>query len=155
MGTINYGSNDYVTIGIKPYDMEELKEIFPDHTEEEIYYFTPELYSEHMEEIQDIIDKYYFEHFTLKLNPGYYEGFYMLIENENYYGFYDSEEKEDAINELPQLKECLLKCIEYGLCVVYPGWCTAYLDVSESWKEIDDTIKQLKEEFQKAEVDVL
>ena len=40
-------------------------------------------------------------------------------------------------NEIDDVCAALREICELGCCVVHPGWCTAYLDLEDSIKEIE------------------
>lgn len=125
MGTINYKSNEYITIGINPdnFDYDDITFIY--------------------DEIKNILQKYNFNYFNVSIQPGYYEGFYIDIVND--YLYYDNwNEKRDVLKECTQLKLFLSECIENGLVKVTPGWCTGYYEYKNSKTELKKAIKQLK-----------
>lgn len=153
MGTINYFTSKYVTVGLQPYDYEECYNDYMEICEDEefvsdmMYNYIADIYEENHNNIQLILDKYTFEYFHVTIKPGYYEGFSIDIEN-NYPCFYDNySEKREALKEATQLKLFLLECVDNGLCVLYPSWRTSYLDYTDSVKEIKQAIKDIKQEI--------
>jgi len=160
MGTINYYTSDYITIGLEPYYaydlkndqcfMEELQEEIDEYggtIEEAIENYIQQCYSEDEYNIQNILDKYDFHYFHVVIKPGYYEGFSINIEN-NYGLCYDSwQDKREALKEATQIKKFLLECIDNGLCQVFPGWCTSYKDRETSIAAVQRAIKAMKEEI--------
>ena len=135
MGTINYGSNKYVTMGLNLDYFDDLDDLDREYEQEFMY-----------EEIKEILEKYYFNYWIVSIEPGYYEGFYIKIKNDWLY-FYDSYERNDVLKETTQLKKFLLECLTCGLVVVYPGWCTSYLDQDRSKKHILEAIRGMKNDI--------
>lgn len=143
MGTINYATSNYITIGLKPYDYED----FEDENGNIDYDMMNEYYQDDYNNIEAILNKYYFHYFHVVINPGYYEGFSIDIEN-NYGVCYDSwQDRKEALKEATQIKLFLLECIDNGLCKCSPGWCTGYYDRAESVKAVKQAIKEMKEEI--------
>lgn len=172
MGAINYGTSyrflnaegkrewdKDITIGIKPtsdYDDDEsgYSEYLEDRkSEDEDFEYDRSDYDYEEDNFRRDEVTYFIEsgdtpdHYKVSLESGYYEGFYLNIENDIPWVFDDSEEKREYQKDITVLKEFLLKLInEYGLVVVYPGWCTGYADNKESVKEINEFIKNLRQE---------
>lgn len=140
MGAINYGSNDYINIGINPdnYWIEN------ENGENEFLDFDIE--SDYVE-VHGILDKYDFEYFAVDVKMGYYEGFYIDIDFD--YLWVDSYEKPLILKELTQLKKFLLQCCEYGMVKYSPGWCTGYSDYKTTQKAINQAIGDAKEKIRK------
>ena len=137
MGTINYGTSDYITIG---YDCGNI-----DYNEP-FYY---ELIQDDFEQVKYTLKQYNFYYFNVTLKPGYYEGFYINIEH-NFNFCYDNYlEKRDALKEITQIKKFLLSCLDFGCCAVYPGWCMGYADYKTTLKDIDAAIYNMREEVRK------
>lgn len=161
MGTINYGTSNYITIGIKPYDasdleedinfMEELQNEVNEYggtIEEAMSTFIQDCYEADHSNIEYLLNnKYDFYYFHVVIKWGYYEGFYIDIEN-NYPVCYNSwNDKQAALKEATQIKRFLLECIDLGLCEVWPGWCTSYKSRDESIKGVKQAIRDMKEEI--------
>ena len=143
MGTINYATSNYITIGLKPYDYED----FEDENENINYDMMNEYYQDDYDNIEVILNKYDFHYFHVVIKPGYYEGFSIDIEN-NYGVCYDSwQDRKEALKEATQIKLFLLECIDNGLCKCSPGWCTGYYDRVESVKAVKQAVKEMKEEI--------
>ena len=143
MGTVNYATSDYITIGLKPYDYED----FEDENGNINYDMMNDYYQDDYNNIEAILNKYDFHYFHVVIKPGYYEGFYIDIEN-NYPVCYDSwNDKQAALKEATQIKRFLLECIDLGLCEVWPGWCTSYKSRNESIKAVKEAIRDMKEEI--------
>lgn len=140
MGTINYGTSEYITIGYLDYSQQDFDE---EYTEND-YYFQEE---DDLFIVQEVLKKYSFCCFHVVIKDGYYDGFYIDIEN-NYGSYFDDyHQKQEALREATRLKKFLLEALEYSCCVVYPGWCTAYLKHNDSVKKINEAIKYVKEEI--------
>lgn len=175
MGTINYGTSYYftnangkrefvkdITIGLKPtsdYDdkesgyaewLEGQKELNEDFEESDND--RSEYDNEHdsliYEDVKNFLESTVTpDHYSISLTSGYYEGFYLVIENDIPWVFDDSKEKSEYLKDITVLKNTLTKLVkEYGLTVVHPGWCTGYTDEKGAMKEINEFIKNLREE---------
>lgn len=159
MGAINYETSDYITMGVKPYDVEDFKQ---DHDfmqfaqeqadeyggslEDCIYDQIQACYDSDFENIQAILGKYDFRYYHITIKPGYYEGFSLDIENNFLTAYDDREDKRDAQKELTQVKKCLIECANVGLVACMPGWCTAYYDREHTIKGISNAIKSMRAE---------
>ena len=160
MGALNYGTSDYVTVGLKPYDrsdfeddpgfmqeMEEEAATYGGTIEKAIDQYISDCYGADYFNISTLLESTNFHYFTITLESGYYEGFYLSIENK-YPDCYDSwQDKREALKEATQIKRFLLECLGYGMCVVYPGWVTSYLSMEDSVKEIGSAIRAMKQEI--------
>lgn len=136
MGAINYGTSDFITIG---YNCD-----FIDY-DDEFYY---DIVCDYYEQAKYTLDKYTFNCFSVKLEPGYYEGFYIRIKFEFLY-FDDYYEKQQAQKEITLIKEFLLQCVnDFECCAVWPGWCTTYFNYKDSLKHINIAIKEMRDEIQ-------
>lgn len=133
MGTINYGSNNYINIGINP-----------DLYENDEKYFEIDFIYEIISEIREKYD-FYFYHVTIQ--PGYYEGFYIDIENNFSIFFDDYLEKKEALKEITQLKLFLIECINEGLVKYAPGWGTGYYNTTETITALKEVIKNMRLEI--------
>lgn len=135
MGTINYGTSDYITIGYNCNNIDYEEEFYNDYIQDDY------------ENIKYFLGKYNFYYFHVTVEPGYYEGFYINIEN-NFGVCYDSsEDKKEALKEATQLKRFLLGCLGYNCCSVRPGWCMGYSNYKTSIEEINKAISEIKEEI--------
>ena len=160
MGAVNYGTSDYVTVGIMPYDravfeqdcdlMQELEENVQQYggtIEEALDSYISDCYDDDYANISTLLESTDFHYFTITLESGYYEGFYLSIKS-NYPDCYDSwQDKQEALKEATQIKHFLLECIGCGLRVVHPGWVTSYLSMEESVEEIGSAICTMKQEI--------
>jgi hypothetical protein len=129
MGTINYKTSDYITLGV----------LTNEYSEEDIEF----LYTE----AQDILDNYNFYYIHVVICPGYYEGFSIDIEL-NYPVYYDdTTEKKEALKEVTALKKCLFELANVGLCACTPGWCTGYADYKRTIADIKNATKEIKNDI--------
>lgn len=146
MGTINYGTSDYITIGLKPFDTDDY--IYEDeYGEEDIDY---DARADDMDcvwcKVEKIRARYAFYYFHVELKWGYYEGFYINIES-NYSLCFDSgEDKREAQKEITQIKQFLLECVGAGCVQCFPGWCMGYASCGETLNGIKKAIKIMREE---------
>lgn len=145
MGAINYGTSEYITIGIKPYDYDD----YMTETEDIDYELMQMDYDTDRENAEYILNKYNFNFFNVSIECGYYEGFYLNIKTN--FDFYNWEDKSDALKEATQLKNMLIECCGLGLCEVWPGWCTSYKSYEESIKSIKDAVLQIKQDIKSTE----
>lgn len=151
MGTINYGTSKYITMGIDPYDFEQVKNCIIEELQEDQEDVTPDDISD--QEVYDRIESYYDAdrenaeyylnelnlntgNFSVKLNPGYYEGLYISIDYDNLY-FYDQDEKDETIRDVKKIIDLLknLAGIRFQAC--YPFWYTTFKSYEETLKEIE------------------
>lgn len=140
MGVINYGTSDYITLGLKPYDYS----LFTNENGETDWEEMELCYESDRENAEFIIDKYSFWYFHVALKSGYYEGFYLDIEF-NFPAFFDNwEERKEAQKEVTLLKKCLLELAGVGLVQCFPGWCTGYKDYTGTAKAIPGAIKAMR-----------
>lgn len=162
MGTINYGTSDYITMGIKPYDRSGF-ENDPDFKAEyeeygqgrDMYEFIEETISMYYEDDYDnamsILRKYGYEdggrgYYHIKLEYGYYEGMYIDIEN-NYGVCYDSyKDKREAQKEITAIRAMFRELAGIGFSACYPGWGTHYEDYKGTIKKIDEAIRDMRDE---------
>lgn len=137
MGTINYGTSDYITIG---YNCDSI-----DYDDE----FYNDFINEDCENVETILNHYYFYYFHVKLEPGYYEGFYIDIEY-NFPLFFDNYlERQEAQEEITTIKHALQEIIKNtNCCAVFPGWCTGYASYKDTLQEIEAAIKAMRQDVQ-------
>lgn len=145
MGAINYGTSEYITIGLKPYNYDD----YMTETKDIDYELMQMDYDTDGENAEYILDKYNFNFFNVSIKCGYYEGFYLNIKTN--FDFYNWEDKADALKEATQLKNMLIECCGVGLCEVCPGWCTSYKSYAESIKSIKDAVWQIKQDIKSTE----
>ena len=159
MGTVNYKTSDYITLGVKPYDeeeirrnpefMEEIKEQVKEYggTESEAIQEVIRAYYENdYDNISSLLDRHNFYYFHISVEYGYYEGFTLNIEN-NFPVTFDSwEEKREAQKEITEIKKFLTDCASSGLVAVFPGWVTGYKDYRGTLREIENAIAEMRQE---------
>lgn len=145
MGTINYYTSDYITIGINP---DDFRGDFDDENDDIIYYddYINDLY----DDIDSMLKGENFYYFHVALKPGYYEGFSIDIEFNFGYCLDSWQDRRDVQKEITRIYKFLLKCIEAGLCAVSPGWCTAYYDYNESLQRLKQAVKEMRATVQNA-----
>lgn len=165
MGTINYKTSDYITMGIKPVDafdllkdqdfrnwiMEEYH-FRPEDDTEEVYSIASDVAHEYNTEdqagaermLEDLADLAYYH---IAVQPGYYEGFSIKIEN-NYPVVYDSyEDRAEAQKEVTRIKKMLFDLADCGLCSVWSGWRTTYRDREETAEDIKKAVEVMRQEI--------
>lgn len=142
MGTINYGTSDYITIGYNlNWDDSEFETW--EEMENEKQLDIEDMYTN----IRAILNKYDFTFYHVTIEPGYYEGFYIDIENNFPYCYDSREDKRAAQKEVTELKALLIECVNTGLVQVWPGWCTSYNTRIESIEAIKTAIKEMRAEI--------
>ena len=159
MGTVNYKTSDYITLGIEPlsaYDlerdpvfMEEIAECAEEwnmDTDEAIYCYIRDTAEDDQANIECELKKHHFHYYHIKIEPGYYEGFSLDIESNFPIAFNDWQEKREAQKEITEIKQFLLTCVDLGLCEVWPGWCTSYKDRPTTIQAINKAVKEMREE---------
>lgn len=133
MGAVNYGTGDYITLGLNVNQID-------DESEQNIMRGWADA----------IIEKYGFYYFHVAAKSGYYEGFTIEIENNFPVAFDWYQEKQDAQKEITQLKKCLLElCKEAGLVEVFPGWCTGYSTEAETQDAIKKAVQEMRDDVRK------
>lgn len=159
MGTINYFTSDYITMGVIPLSsyeleqdadfMDEMKENVKEYggtIEQAIADYIMRTYEDDKTNIESILEKYDFYYYHIVIKPGYYEGFSLDIEN-NFGLCYDSYiDKKEAQKEITQIKKMLIECAGCGLVEVSPGWCTGYSNYKDTLKAINEAIKEMRNE---------
>ena len=166
MGTINYGTSDFITLGIKPYNPEDFESDSgwldfirdewgidtedPEAVRDAAYEDIGFCYEDDRENFDSLLDKYRsaaggFWFFHIKLEPGYYEGLYIDIENNFPVAFNDYVEKRDAQKEITRIKAFFRVLAGCGFVACFPGWCMGYSDYKTTLKEIDSAIRDMRE----------
>lgn len=159
MGTVNYKTSKYITLGLKPlcsYDLERDEEFMQEiqdqvdeyggSIENAISDYIEECTEEAFYKAENSLDKYIFRFFDVFIEPGYYEGFSIQIDT--VYNYYDDwNEKREALKEATQLKKFLLECLENGLVQCFPGWCTGYASPEKSRHAILEAVEEMKREI--------
>ena len=159
MSAINFYTSDYITLAIKPYDIDDFKNDteFMKEMEEEtkeyggtlddnIYNDIETCYECDRENVETILNKYDFVYYHIAIKPGYYESFSLDIENNYGIAYDDWTDKPAAQKELTELKTMLIKLAGIGMVETFPGWCTGYSDYNQTVKAIKETIKNMREE---------
>ena len=159
MGTVNYKTSDYITLGIEPlsaYDLERDPDFMEEITEcaeawnmdidDAIYAYISDTAEEDQANIAAELDKHSFYYYHIKIEPGYYEGFSLDIESNFPIAFDNWQEKREAQKEITEIKQFMLNCVDLGLCEVWPGWCTKYQDRETTIKAIHAAVRQMREE---------
>ena len=144
MGTINYGTSKYISLG---YDLSDnnyycrmIDFYDSDEDREELECDVNCLY----EIINDKIKELDLECFKITCEYGYYEGLYLDIDLD--YCYFDNyQEKQAAQKEITTIKHFLLDTIEYGHIVKCEnGWCTTYCTYEETKAAIKEAIKEMR-----------
>ena len=159
MGTVNYRTSDYITLGIEPvsaYDLEQdadfMREIraeveeYGGSIDEAIRAYIRDGEEADRENAQAEIDRHNLHYYHIKIEPGYYEGFSLDIESNFPIAFNDWQEKRDTQKEITEIKHLLHTLADYGLREVFPGWTTGYSDYTTTHKSIDRAIRAMREE---------
>ena len=134
MGTINYMTSSYITMGLKPYDISD----YEDENGNIDYNLLEMDYEDDRTNIESILSRYSFYYFHVAIKAGYYEGFSVAFDG--------WEDKREAQKEITSLKQCLLECAGVGLVACHPGWCTGYEDYKSTCKAITAAVKDMREE---------
>ena len=156
MGAINYGTSNYITMGIVPYDryeMEEDKDLMEwlcdgmdADPEECLSDYINILYEEDYSNAESIIEKYNIHYWRIELKNGYYDGFYLDIEDNYGIAFDDWTDRAEAQKEVTQIKNMLYELAGVGMVKCAPGWSTGYSSYNETLKAIDEAVKDMREE---------
>lgn len=162
MGTINYFTSDYITLGVKPYEVDDYRKDndFMDFIKEEYGVnadnekavsdcICEQIQVDYDTDYANIIDElsnHYFYYFHVTVKPGYYEGFSIDIENNFGICYEDYTEKLEAQKEITEIKQFLLTCAAYGLVECKPGWCTTYSNYKDTVKAIKKAIRAMRDE---------
>lgn len=156
MGTINYRTSDYITLGVRPYDIddfkndpdfiEEMTESYGEINDDLIYDYISACYDDDCANIEYALDKWDFYYFHITVEPGYYEGFSLNIENNFPICFDCYDDKRSAQKEITGIRQFLRACAGLGLVKCTPGWCTGYYSYAETVKAIDAAICEMRDE---------
>lgn len=134
MGSINYKTSDFITLGYNCNNIDYDDEFYND------------LISDLYDQIKYRLKQERFYYFHVTLDPGYYEGYSINIEFNYSICFDDWMDKQTAQKEITKIKAFLLECINEFECVaVYPGWCTGYADYNKTLKELAAAIREMRE----------
>ena len=144
MGTINYKTSDFITLGYNTNNIDYDDQFYDD------------LRTDEYDEIKFLLNKQDFYYFNVKLEPGYYEGFTIDIEHNFSYCYDNYYEKLQALKEITRIKQFLLYIINnFNINVVYPGWCTGYGDYKKTISEINNSIIEMKNSVKNTPTDYI
>lgn len=133
MGTINYKTSDFITLGYYTNDIDYEEEFYSDDIEYEY------------NEIKTLLEKEYFHYFNITLEPGYYEGFSLDIEYNFSYCLDNYFEKLEAQKEITRIKKFLIYIVEnFNVCACFPGWCTSWADYKKTIEKINDAAAEMR-----------
>lgn len=159
MGTINYFTSDYITLGVKPYNVdnfksdpdfiEETTELYGEVNDGLIYDYINNCYDDDRRNVEHALNERNFYYFHITIEPGYYEGFSLNIENNSPVCFDGWEDKRNAQKEITEIRQFLLECAGLGLVKCSPGWCTAYYNFQETVKAINTAIQDIRDEVRR------
>lgn len=154
MGAINYKTSDYITMAIKPYEIDgfetdeefeaECAELGKDK-DEYIEELIRQYYEDDFYNIKNELEKHYFDYFHINIEYGYYEGFSLNIEFNYPVAFDNWEDRRAANKEITEIKEFLKNCAGMGMVACHPSWCTAYLNYDETLRSIDVAISEMRD----------
>ncbi len=147
MGTINYCTSDIITLGVKPYDPDDLDDLAPD---ERAAYIADD-YEADYDNAAAIIGNYNFDFFQVAPAWGYYEGVYIALSDNFYAASY--ADKRDALKEATRLKRLLLDLAGVGFVRCAPGWCTGYSDYKSTITAIRSAIRELKQRITHSKIE--
>lgn len=161
MGAINYYTSNYITLGLIPYDSQEmmddehfvaelrdLYELCDDALiQNTLEDYISSCYEDDYANVQREIERYSFWYYDVKIEPGYYEGFSISIES-NFPVALDSWEDRRAANkEITEIRRFLEACAGMGLVKCCPGWCTSYSDYAGTMAAINAAIAEMRAEL--------
>lgn len=169
MGTINFRTSDYITLGPHPYDVRDFEADKPSIIEnmlengyrnitdnefyEYVYRLIHDYYDDDCYNAKGVLEDYRFHYFDIEIDYGYYEGFSINIDY-NYKGdnFSDIEEKREAKEETDKVKECLVNLAGIGLRACYPFWYTEYEDYDATLAKINEAVEEMKEDVRMTDI---
>lgn len=157
MGAINYGTSNYITLGVEPVNLYDLLDNpdFMDYCMQEYPESDPETIArEEAETIAEtdranaeaIMEKYSFYYWHVVLKSGYYDGFYLDIEANMPIFFDNCEERQEAMSEIRDVEKLLKELAGVGLVSVLPGWSTKYKDYQDTLKDIRKAVQEMRAE---------
>ena len=165
MGTINYCTSKYITMGYRPvslwdlendeYFMEEMTDQCEEYggtIENAIRDYITECEEEAYYNAEDILERYDFHFFPVRIECGYYEGFSFMIDDDLPADFDDDQEKEEALEELKAMAEFLKELADVGIVSVWPGWCTTYRDYNETMEDVKEAVEKMLKDVQATDV---
>jgi len=136
MGTINYKTSDYITMGINcdNNDYEDL----------DVWQFEID---DLLEIVQDKIKAADISYYHVIAEYGYYEGFSVQIENNYGIAYDDYTDKAWAQKDVTKIKKLLLSFVDLGLVACFPGWGTTYYNEEKTREEIKRAISAMRNEI--------
>ena len=139
MGTINYKTSDFVTLGYYTNNIDYEEEFYSDDIQLEF------------DEIKKLLEKECFNYFHITLEPGYYEGFSIDIEYNFSYCLDNYFEKLEALKEITRIKKFLFYIVDnFNVCACFPGWVTGWADYKKTISEISAAIEEMRISAEKA-----
>lgn len=167
MGTINYITSDYITMGLEPVSawdlerdtdfMQEIRaevEQYGGTVDEAIYNYIADCEEDDMTNIETELDKHSFDYFRVGIEPGYYAGFSLDISAVYDPEWLDDDEIAEVEREIDSLGDFLRACAGLGLVACYPGWCTSYSDYKGTLRAIDGAVQAMRDELQNSVADM-
>lgn len=162
MGTINYGTSDYITLGARCYDLydftsdpgfmedaEGMCEYTHRTLDEYIQSYIQMCYEDDYYNARDILKQYDFRYYHIEIKHGYYAGFWIDIEN-NYGVCYDDyTDRREAQKEVTQIKAMLQELAGCGIISVWPGWCSKEFNYAETMEQIEEAVKEMRAEIKR------
>lgn len=169
MGSINYHTSEYITLAVKPLEIEEVLQdpYFVEWADSIVRSWTgsatlealavDRIYNDYQDiynTAKNIINDYDFEWYELHILPGYEEGYSIDVEC-CLPGHFDTyKDKKEAQKEVTQVKECLIRLVkEACFCECFPSWSTGYSDVKDTIKGINKAIKLMRKEIELTETE--
>lgn len=163
MGSINYHTSEYITLAVKPLEIEEVLQdpYFFEWADSIVRSWTgsatlealavDRIYNDYQDiynTAKNIIGDYDFERYELHTLPGYEEGYSIDVEC-CLPGHFDTyQHKKEAQKEVTQVKECLIRLVkECGFRECFPSWSTSYSDEKDTIKGINEAIKLMRKEI--------
>ena len=135
MGTINYKTSDYITLGYYTNNIDYEEEFYSEDIQFEF------------DEIAALLEKESFYYFHITLEAGYYEGFSINIENDFPYCLDNYFEKLEAQKEITRIKKFLIHIVEnFNVCACFPGWCTGWADYKKTIEAINAAAAEMRSE---------
>ena len=138
MGTINYFTSDYITLGV---NIDNFRGDFDDGEKAFDDDFITDLY----DDVENALSGENFYYFHVAIKPGYYEGFSIDIEFNFGYCLDGWQDRRAALKEITAIKKFLSDCINvFGLVACSPGWCTAYYNYNVTMEKLKQAIKEMR-----------
>ena len=147
MGTINYTTSKYITLGLKPYNIEDIRaDYMEDYSDDILYEIKSDIEDDDRKEVEKELENHSFNWWKVEVIPGYYEGFSIRITDNFDLWLYASEKKE-ANKEVTEIKKLLCLLVDdFNLVSCCPFWCTTYHSPKESKQYIREAIKEMRKD---------